>query len=119
MLIARKIDDIIFNVTAFTKWVFTKYNTAFVSSRMKSMINLKSAKPHHACGQTSAARNAEIIFRKLMAAVEANSFTTRNYIIINSSTGQHAEPEVENQLTNDQKIRADQKKTTIVRIKKS
>ena len=63
------------------------------------MLHLNSANAHHECGQTRVEMDAEKVFN-VMAAVEANLFTTTHSSIISISTGQRAVQQVEDHLTN-------------------
>ena len=121
------LDGIPLNVAARTKWVYTKSVTAAVSAQLKSMLHLNSAKPHHKCGQTRVARDAEMV-RNVMAAIETNPFTTTHThtSLINISTGQRAQQEVEDHLINVKQLGSkalsaslsgDQTKTSIVKLK--
>ena len=119
------LDGIPLNVAARTKWVYTKSVTAAVSAQLKSMLHLNSAKPHHECGQTRVARDAEMV-RNVMAAIETNPFTTTHTSLINISTVQRAQQEVEDHLINVKQLgikalcaslSGDQTKTSIVKLK--
>ena len=119
------LDGIPLNVAARTKWVYTKSVTAAVSAQLKSMLHLNSANPHHECGQMRVARDAEMV-RNVMAAIETNPFTTTHTSLINISTGQRAQQEVEDHLINVKQLgikassaslSGDQTKTSIVKLK--
>jgi len=119
------LDGITLNVAAMTKWVYTKSVTAAVSAQLKSMLHLNSANPHHECGQTRVARDAEMVL-SFMAAIETNPFTTTHTSLINMSTGQRAQQEVEDHLVNVKQLgikalsaslSGDQTKTSIVKLK--
>ena len=120
------LDGITLNVAARTKWVYTKSVTAAVSAQLKSMLHLNSANPHHECGQTRVARDAEMVLN-VMAATETNPFTTTHTSLINISTGQRAQQEVEDHLINVKQLgikallsaslSGDQTKPSIVKLK--
>jgi hypothetical protein len=119
------LDGITLNVAARTKWVYTKPVTAAISAQLKSMLHLNSANPHHESGQARVARDAGMVLR-VMAAIDINPFTATTTALVNISTGQHAEPAVEEHLTNvkelglralSEAIAGDQKKTAIVKLK--
>ena len=76
-------------------------------------------------GQTRVARDAEMVLG-VMAAIETNPFTTAHTSVINISTGQRAQQEVEDHLVNVKQLgikalsaslSGDQTKTSIVKLK--
>ena len=114
------------NTAACTKWIYTKSVTAAVSSQLKAMLHLNSEteNPHHESGQTRVSRDAELV-SNVMAAVESNPFMTSSPQLINIATGQHAQSEVQHDLTHVKAIGHQalaksvenlQKKTSTVRL---
>lgn len=119
------LDGITLNAAARTKWVYTKPVTAAISSQFKSMLHLNSSHPHHESGHARVARDIEMVL-KVIAAIETNPFATTMPALTNISTGQRADPEVQDQLTNvkevglralSDSIVGDQRKTAVVRLK--
>ena len=47
------LDGITLNVAARTKWMYTKYSTAAVSSQLKSLLHINSANPQHKLCQST------------------------------------------------------------------
>jgi len=119
------LDGITLNEAATTKWVYTKPVTASISAELKSMLHLTNLNPHHESGPTRVARDAEMVL-KVIAAVDTNPSSTTMPALVNISTGQHADPAVQEHLTGVKElglkalscsISGDQKKTSIVKLK--
>lgn len=77
----------------------TKPITAGVSSQLKSMLNLHSNSPHHEAGQTRVSMDRETVL-KVIAGMQTNPFRAETAVLVIVSTGQHAEPDVQADLTN-------------------
>ena len=89
------------------------------------MLHLTTSNPHHESGPTRVARDAEMVL-KVIAAIDTNPFSATMTALVNISTGQHADPVVQEHLTGvkelglkalSSSISGDQKKTFIVKLK--
>ena len=87
--------------------------------------DLRTSNPHHDSGPTRVARDAEMV-QKVIAAIDTNPFSATMTALVNISTGQHADPVVQEHLTGvkelglevlSSSISGDEKKTTIVKLK--
>jgi len=119
------LDAITLNIAARTKWVYTKPVTAAVSAQLKSMLYLHGDNPHHESGQIRLARDVDTVLR-VLAGMLTNPFMATATSLVNISTGQHAESEVEADLIHAKDIglkalsdylSGNQKKTNVVKLK--
>ena len=119
------LDGITLSEAARTKWVYTKPVTASISAKLKSMLHLTTSNPHHESGLTRVTRDAEMVL-KVMATIDTNPFSATMTALVNISTGQQADPVVQEHLTGVNElglkalscsISSDQKKTSIVKLK--
>ena len=116
------LDGITLSEAARTKWVYTKSVTASISAELKSMLHLTTSNPHHESGPMQRCRDGP----KVIAAIDTNHFSATMTALVNISTGQHADPVVQEHLTGVKElglkalscsISGDQKKTSIVKLK--
>jgi len=70
---------------------------ASISAALESMLHLTTSNPHHEFGPTRVARDAEIVL-KVIAAIDTNPFSATMTALVNISTGQLADPVVQEHL---------------------